>query len=656
MTKDPEQKSHCLESVLRRLAILPAFLLCAAAAQAPTPAQQPKREASDLLPSSAQLTPSAATSAEKDVIDHLTAVLAWYREVKATDGWSTFPADDYYRANQHDFTSSAVSEAFSYGRGMVAVLSAEAAKENSKQDSHEQRLSSRIISNADEASRLKDQLASLNDQLSEAGSAKKSSINAQKRLVQAQLLLDSAVAEALKKAVSVAEEASGSSSGVSLSAKVSALQKSVPEIFDAEGKPAAKSGIAQPTSKTAGGLLNRAVELFSLAEHRHSLDQMISKTMQLRASTDEISRPIGARIRSSIQEAEDAARSATDSTDASSLDHASSEIAALADLVRRLSASVLPLRAEAAALDQSEANLVQWRTALTSESDAILRGLLSRTIALAVALAVLVSISELWRRATFKYIHDARRRRQFLLIRRFATATLMVIVIIMGFVSNFSSIATFAGFITAGIAVALQTIILSVAAYFFLIGRFGVRVGDRVTVSGVTGDVIDIGLVRVFLMELAGTGVDLHPTGRVVVLANSALFSSNPLYKQLPGTNFAWHEVYAGMAADADAAPVKASLLAAVEKVYSSYKSSIVRQHGDLERLLDYKTELPIPGAQVRLSDAGIEVVVRYPAEIRRMAEVDEAVATEVRELLRRDETLKKSLTSMPKVRAAVKS
>ena len=115
-----------------------------------------------------------------------------------------------------------------------------------------------------------------------------------------------------------------------------------------------------------------------------------------------------------------------------------------------------------------------------------------------------------------------------MLLRRFITGFLMAVVIILGFVSEFHSLATFAGFLTAGIAVALQTVILSVAAYFFLIGRYGVRVGDRITVSGVTGDVIDIGLVRMHLLELAGTGVNLYPTGRVVVFSNSVLLQTSP--------------------------------------------------------------------------------------------------------------------------------
>ena len=52
----------------------------------------------------------------------------------------------------------------------------------------------------------------------------------------------------------------------------------------------------------------------------------------------------------------------------------------------------------------------------------------------------------------------------------------------------------------------MQSVLVSVVAYFFLIGKYGLRVGDRVQIGNVTGEVIDLGLVRMHLMELSGQG------------------------------------------------------------------------------------------------------------------------------------------------------
>jgi small-conductance mechanosensitive channel len=80
---------------------------------------------------------------------------------------------------------------------------------------------------------------------------------------------------------------------------------------------------------------------------------------------------------------------------------------------------------------------------------------------------------------------------------------------------------------------------MAIAGYFFLIGKYGVKMGDRVQISGVTGDVIDIGLIRLHLMEIGDVGTDRQPTGRVVVFSNAVVFQPTAsFYKQIPGTNF----------------------------------------------------------------------------------------------------------------------
>jgi small-conductance mechanosensitive channel len=589
---------------------------------------------------------------------HLNAVVGWYRQVKAADGWTLQPSDDYYKSGQDELTNEVIVNAFGSARAMVGVIG-DTRSPGSKTvsgDPRSARLATRAATNSQELANLQAEMAELERRIGSAAPQDRQGLVAQRSVLQARIDLKSALVQTLSKAMVLVSSTDGTNKGQSLSEEISALQRTVPDLFDEEGNPQAKKALPPPAHSLSDGLFSRALALASFVRYRHSLDLLVAGTDDLNSGANQLAKPLGAELRDAVNSPDASGADAQVTPDTSKLGAERERIEGLATRVKTLTAALMPLRAELIALDRSRNNLNEWKASLATQTDVILRTLFARALALAVALAVLVVVSEIWRRATFKYIHDSRRRRQLLLVRRFATAIMMCLVLVTAFVSDFSSLATFAGFITAGVAVALQTIILSVAAYFFLIGRFGVKVGDRVTVSGVTGDVIDIGLVRVFLMELAGTGIDLHPTGRVVVLANSALFSSTPLYKQLPGTDFAWHEIYATLADDADTVRTRDTILTAVEKVYGDYRSLIERQHGDLERLVDYKTELPVPSGHIRLSDTGLEAVVRYPAEIRNMAEVDERVTAEVLGAIRADGILKKSVTAMPRIRAAVKS
>jgi small-conductance mechanosensitive channel len=239
-------------------------------------------------------------------------------------------------------------------------------------------------------------------------------------------------------------------------------------------------------------------------------------------------------------------------------------------------------------------------------------------------------------------------------MRRFVVGFLMGIVIILGFVSEFSSLATFAGFVTAGIAVGLQAVLLSIAAYFFLIGRYGIRVGERVSVAGVTGDVVEIGLVRLYLMELAISGADYYPTGRVVVFSNAVFFQAGiPFYKQLPGTEYTWHEVSIALGPTTHYKEIQEKLLNAVNSVYATYREDIERQHAEVERRIDIFMKAPAPEAQLRFTDTGLEFRVRYPVELRQASTIDDEVTRKVLEVVNNDPELKATADGTPKIRAA---
>jgi small-conductance mechanosensitive channel len=281
---------------------------------------------------------------------------------------------------------------------------------------------------------------------------------------------------------------------------------------------------------------------------------------------------------------------------------------------------------------------------------------LTRVGWIAASLGLLTLLSAVWRRFIFRYIHDVRRRRQFLILRRFIVGFLMGIVIILGFVSEFSSLATFAGFITAGLAVGLQTILLSVAAYFFLIGRYGIRVGDRISISGTTGDVIDVGLIRLYLMELAGTGTDIFPTGRIVVFPNSVLFQSTvPLFKQIPGTDYAWHEVAVLLNAGSNAKLVEERMLTAVQAVHEQYRVAFEQQHAESSRRIDLHLEVPSPTAVLQFAANGLESVVRYPVGLANTAKADQQVTEHVLAAIQREPAFKEAIAGMPQIRVAVK-
>ena len=63
-------------------------------------------------------------------------------------------------------------------------------------------------------------------------------------------------------------------------------------------------------------------------------------------------------------------------------------------------------------------------------------------------------------------------------------------------------LATFLGLVGAGIVVALQSPIINLAAWAFIVSRYPFKVGDRIEIGDHAGDVVDIGLFQFIILEI----------------------------------------------------------------------------------------------------------------------------------------------------------
>jgi small-conductance mechanosensitive channel len=327
----------------------------------------------------------------------------------------------------------------------------------------------------------------------------------------------------------------------------------------------------------------------------------------------------------------DALAAQADNAGSGALKDLRNEFDTLAWLFKQTSDMLIPLTKEQVLLQQYQHNLGSWRDSAQRQFHEALTALAVRSGIVAGILAIVFVLAEVWRRAVLRYAHEPRRRYQLLLVRTIVLWTIVIGVVGLSFVSEISTFATFAGLLTAGLAVAMQSVLVSIVGYFFLIGKYGIRVGDRIQIGAVVGEVIDLGLVRMHLMELNQQG-PLGPTGRVVAFANLVVFqASGGLFKQIPGVNLSWHETTLTLPAVSDYAALKDRLLAAISAVLSHYSEEIVRQTKEIERTTaSPSVSDTTPQVHMHLSNGQMEALIRYPVHLQHAAEIDERVAQAV--------------------------
>jgi small-conductance mechanosensitive channel len=594
------------------------------------------------------------------ILHHLSQVINWYRHSTTEVQSVGLPSDAIYHDNAQSLAAQAVRLAFQSAKAEGTLIGAQE-KGNSNQPAagttQQQKRAELEAKTSALIDQLQSQIESLNTQITKAPAARRDRLISQRDALQGVLGLQKALLDALQKMAAFVESDAEIAGG--LEGSINKLAMSIPEALGSSAsaqKAGAAAANAKPNLANSGGLISEVITLYDYWSATREIDSLEKETDYTRDVAERLHAPLQQALRAAIQESQTLSNQPAAVTDTQQIEAERKQYQQLTQRFKQLADASLPLSQEVIVLNDSKTNFDEWRNSITGEYRPKLRSVLLRVLWILGALAVILFLSEIWRRITFRYISEPRRRRQFLVMRRIVIGFLFVVVLILGFVSEFSSLATFAGFITAGIAVGLQAVLLSVAAYFFIIGRYGIRVGDRISVAGITGDVVDIGLVRLYLMELAGTGLDFYPTGRIVVFSNAVLFQTGtPLFKQIPGTEYAWHEVAVIISPNGDHKTAQEKLVATVDAVYGKYRQEIERQHADIERRVDIQIEAPRPEARLQFADAGLELLVRYPVEIRRAPDIDEEMTRKVLELVETDAALKANITGSPKIRSAVK-
>jgi small-conductance mechanosensitive channel len=601
---------------------------------------------------------STPSSGADQIIPFLNQAIVWSRQVTSEQQLVTEPSDALFLNDSRQTSDQVVRLAFEFARARSQALMSQIGKNSQAQPGASQY--QRLIDSANQAEQkvksLQQELDGYQQQLLTATGRKRTTVQALVSETQGEIDLYQTRRDTLRNMLQFATGASAGG-GVSgnLVEQVEELARGVPaanRLKEAEPaqQPAASvtaAAASRERKETPTGIFALATDLFALRRKMHTIDENLRQTDALSQAAKSLRAPLTAIIRELTQKGDQIAGQ-PDSQDPAVLAQQRKDLDALTAQFKQVSASLLPLGKVNILLDVYRRTASNWRNAVDSQYQAELKGLLVRLVGLGLIVGVLLGVSELWRRATFRYITDVRRRYQFLLIRRIVLWSLIAIVIATAFASELGAVTTFAGLLTAGIAVALQNVILSIAGYFFLIGRYGVRVGDRVNINGVTGDVVDIGLVRLQVMEVT-TGLSPRPTGRVVAFSNAVVFQAGSgMFKQIPGTNFVWHEITLTLDAKGNYQQVEKKMMEAVNNIFAAYRDRMETQRQNVERSLNSTLDSFTPESRLHLTQTALEIVIRYPVELGNAGEIDDRMTRSILDAIESDPKLRAQVSEGP--------
>lgn len=187
------------------------------------------------------------------------------------------------------------------------------------------------------------------------------------------------------------------------------------------------------------------------------------------------------------------------------------------------------------------------------------------------------------------------------------------------------SLATILAVILAGLAIALREPINNIAGWVFIMWRHPFKLGDRIEMAGVMGDVADINWFTFSLLEVGDLDMGLQPTGRVVHLPNSWIFTKFTA-NSTQEFQFVWHEINVVITFESNWRKAEGLLLQIAEEQAGSLTPDAETALKKAAKQLLISPSRIKPDVYLRVVDIGVELTIRLITNARKRRDVEEEV------------------------------
>lgn len=245
-----------------------------------------------------------------------------------------------------------------------------------------------------------------------------------------------------------------------------------------------------------------------------------------------------------------------------------------------------------------------------------IRGVSGTWLAVAMLVGAAFLVYRILSRRVARHVVDAEKRHRYRKRVRYAIAGIVVTVLVVMFFEQLRGLGTVLGFIGAGLAIALREYLASFLAWFYILVQRNLALGSRVEVGGVRGDVIDIGVFKLTLVEIRGEGLGEQSTGRLVTLPNYKILT-DPVYYFTAGTPYVWDEIEFTVTFESDWERAREIVEAAGWSVYEPHEERIETGFRKLESAYAFRYGFTTPIVYTVVGESGVQLKLRYLSHVR---------------------------------------
>ncbi len=240
-------------------------------------------------------------------------------------------------------------------------------------------------------------------------------------------------------------------------------------------------------------------------------------------------------------------------------------------------------------------------------------------------------------KAINRTIKDSTMRYHARKVARYSSYGLILLLAVITFTGKVEYFGISIGLFSAGVAFALQEVILSIAGWVSIFSSDLYKPGDRIEINKVKGDVIDIGITKTTLMEMGQWVSSDNYTGRIVEVSNSAVFKE-PVYNYSRDFPFLWDEISLPIRYGSDVQLAGDLIKKAAHDTLGDYAQVSKKDWADMVNKYLIEDAIVEPTLALTLTDNWLEFNLRYVVDYKKRRFTKNLLFTAVREAIEKTE------------------
>jgi small-conductance mechanosensitive channel len=257
-----------------------------------------------------------------------------------------------------------------------------------------------------------------------------------------------------------------------------------------------------------------------------------------------------------------------------------------------------------------------------------------RLIVVAVLVAAAYLLYRIVDRQIRGHVADPEKRHRYRKRVGYTVAIVILLILAIVFFERLQNIGTLLGFIGAGLVIALREYLVSFLAWFYILGQRNVTLGSRIEVGGVRGDVIDIGVFKVTLVEVRGEEAGDQSSGRLVTIPNFMIVT-DPVFHFTTASPFTWDEIEFMITFESDWEAAREIVEKVGMEVFEPYRNEVEMGFRRLESDYAFRYGVTTPIVYTSIGRHGIRLSLRYLTHVRRRRNNRDAISRRILERFR---------------------